>query len=77
MHALEEQTDVGLVGHADAAMKLDRLTADEGRAGGELVLRRAHAPSTLDPVLVDAHHRFEADGPQKLDLDEHVDRAVL
>src|SRR5258708_1526778 len=76
--ALEVMTDLVLVGHADAAMKLDRLLADSAPGAAALDLGGGDGAAALAGVLRLRHHGGEIfHAARLLQGDEHVDRAML
>src|SRR5260221_6343535 len=76
--ALEVMTDLVLVGHADAAMKLDRLLADSAPGAAALDLGGGDGAAALAGVLRLRHHGGEIfHAARLLQGDEHVDGAML
>src|SRR6266436_7601137 len=76
--ALEIVADLGFHGHADAAMKLDRLLADEFQRLADLHLRRGNSGRALLGVVeIGRHGRKHRHAAGLLDRDEHVGGAVL
>ena len=53
-HAFEVMTDLGFHGHADAAVNLDRLLADEAAGAADLHFRRRNRLPPLAPVVLAA-----------------------
>jgi hypothetical protein len=75
---LEVMADPGLRGHADAAMDLDRLPADEFQRLADLHLRR-HDRGGVSPGVVEiaSHGREHRHAAGPLGGDENVGGAVL
>ncbi len=70
--------DLGLLGHADAAMELDRLLADEFSRFADLHFRRRHRGGALLGVVeIGRHGRKHRHAAGLLQGHEHVGGAVL
>ena len=75
---LEVVADLGLHGHADAAMQLDRLLADELAGLADLHLGSGdRGRALLGAVEIGRHGREHRHAAGLLDGDEHVGGAVL
>ena len=69
---------LAFLGHADAAVQLDRLLPDEARALVDLHLGGGDRAAALGGVGLAAHHRcIEGHAARLLDGDQHVHRTVL
>src|SRR4029450_13852053 len=77
--ALDEEANIELVGHADAAVHLDPFRADARESLADLRLREARKLRNFGRIapLVECRERFQHDGFRELHLAEHVRRAML
>src|SRR5882724_8590673 len=75
---LEVVPDLGFLGHADAAVKLDRLLADELAGLADLHLGGGHRSGAfLGAVEIGRHGREHRHAAGLFERDEHVGGAVL
>ena len=72
LETLEEEADLFFVGHADAAVHLDRFTADQVRDVRTTRLRAARALGNVIAPVVDRTQCVVHDRAGKLELAEHL-----
>src|SRR5580658_1389985 len=75
--ALQEEADLVLVGHADAAMHLDAFVADEKKRVAGLGLGDAREFARIAGAGVDRAQRRDHRRARELDLAEHLRGAML
>src|SRR6266446_4508022 len=76
--AFEVMADLVLHGHADAAMQLDRLLADQPRGTADLHLCGRERVAPFSGIFLGSHHRREHyHAARLLQGYQHVDSTVL